>query len=122
MGLSERVFSGASHLALWASLYVTGATVCFWQLSGLAPATGQPESGFGLLCAFFTAAAVYLLDRVKLKDAWLDPADREAHPDRYSFIASRSMAVRALLVICVVASAVTGYLVTPWAPVLTAAA
>lgn len=38
--------------------------------------------------------SVYLLDRVKLADAWLDPADRAAHPDRFAFLGVRSKLVR----------------------------
>lgn len=58
-----------------------------------------------LAVTFLTAIATYLLDRVKLHDAWLDPADRDAHPARFEFLARRSRSVR-LLIVAAVAGAV----------------
>jgi hypothetical protein len=112
-----RVFSALSHLTLWASLYVTGAVVCFAQLVG----AWEERIGwwFALAYAFCTAAAVYLLDRVKLRDAWLDPADRAAHPDRFEFLSLHAGAARGLAAAMALVSAVLGWRFGPLGPVLT---
>src|SRR4051794_14870771 len=97
MDLGTRTTSAASHLALWASLYVTGAVVCFGQVAGIGFAVALDQRhAVALAYAFSTAAAVYLLDRVKVRDRWLDPADREAHPNRHEFLARNAPKVRAL--------------------------
>jgi 4-hydroxybenzoate polyprenyltransferase len=64
--------------------------------------------------AGLTAAGVYLLDRVKARDAWLDPADREAHPTRFEFLSGRSGWVRGLMVVLLVAAVVLGWSLTGW--------
>lgn len=61
-------------------MYTTGAVLCFAQLTDLPLAIAAP--GF----AFCTAAGVYVLDRAKVRDAWLDPADAEAQPERFAFV------------------------------------
>ena len=82
------LFHAAGHLALWVGLYCAGAAVCFAQVSG------QSASAAVLWVAGLTAMSVYLLDRVKLADTWLDPADRAAHPERFGFLGIRSKLVR----------------------------
>lgn len=110
----------APHLALWASLYVTGAVICFAQLTGLMhPARPVRTTWLMLGFAFSTAAAVYLLDRVKVRDAWLDPADRLAHPARFEFLAAHSGTARALMLLMAIVSAGTGSLLSPIGPAFT---
>lgn len=95
----RRLLHDAAHLAVWAGMYIGAATVCFAQVAGI---DSRAEEGDRWLRAiaysFCIAAAVYLLDRVKLRDAWLDPADAAAHPARYGFLAARTGVVRALMV------------------------
>lgn len=86
-------FHAAGHLALWVGLYCAGAAVCFAQVSGISASSAV------LWTAGLTAMSVYLLDRVKLADAWLDPADRASHPDRFAFLGVRSKFVRALALV-----------------------
>jgi 4-hydroxybenzoate polyprenyltransferase len=118
-----RLNSSASHLTLWASLYCTGAVVCFSQVGGLGLGRGLDRSwALALAYAFTTAATVYLLDRVKLRDRWLDPADRAAHPDRFGFLARHAGRVRALAVLSGLTSAVLGWMLHPLAPLLTVGA
>jgi 4-hydroxybenzoate polyprenyltransferase len=117
----KQFISSCSHLALWASLYVTGAVVCFGQLSGLGVFSGVItfRSTMCLAFAFVTAATVYLLDRVKLRSSWLDPADEAAHPDRFGFLARHATAARLLALLLGVLSMALGIRITPAAPLLT---
>jgi 4-hydroxybenzoate polyprenyltransferase len=118
-----RINSSLSHLTLWASLYCTGAVVCFAQISGSGLARGLDRSwALTLAYAFTTAATVYLLDRVKLRDPWLDPADEAAHPDRFGFLARCASRVRLLAAATGVASVVLGWALSPLAPLLTVGA
>jgi hypothetical protein len=115
----SRVFSALSYLALWAALYVTGAVVCFGQLCGLGPGANARRWALALGYAFSTAMAVYLLDRVKLRDAWLDPADRAAHADRFDFLSQRAWTVRGLALCAGAFSVMLGWMLNPLAPLLT---
>lgn len=90
-----------SHVAVWPSAYLLGAVVCVSQTTGMDRQAGALTR---LGAAGFTvsaAAAVYLLDRVKVRDAWLDPADEAAHAGRQAFIAGNSRAIRAAVVVLV---------------------
>ncbi len=114
----------ASHLAVWPGLYIVGAAAFLAQVSGIDAMILPRDRLTAAAFAFCTAAAVYLLDRVKLRDAWLDPADADAHPHRFNFIARRSAALRALVVALLIAAAALGAALTPWGaliPVLAAA-
>jgi 4-hydroxybenzoate polyprenyltransferase len=65
---------------------------------------------------------VYLLDRVKLRDAWLDPADREAHPRRFEFLAARTRAVRLFAAALLLVSAAAASRLHPLGPLIAVAA
>jgi 4-hydroxybenzoate polyprenyltransferase len=104
------------HLAVWVGLYVAGATVGFARLAGL------PMAPAAIGAAFCTATSVYLVDRVKLRDAWLDRADLEAHPARYAFLTRRTGLVRALAAVLGVAGAGLAATLGAWAPLLVVAA
>lgn len=95
------------HLAGWAGVYVAAAWGCFWQLSGHG---GVVQSGHlpALAFCFLTATPIYLLDRVKLMDAWLDPADEAAHPKRFQFLVGRSRRLRALAALFLGSACVLG--------------
>ncbi|MFO0830949.1 MAG: hypothetical protein U0637_03790 [Phycisphaerales bacterium] len=108
----SRVLHGAAHLAVWAGLYTTAATVCFTQTAGLSPIPPARVLTF----AFCTASGVYLLDRIKLRDAWLDPADQMAHPDRYHFLTSRSRSVRTLMFLLLLTASLLGWNLWPQVP------
>lgn len=114
----------ASHLAVWAGLYVVGALVFLAQVSGIDGGAAAGARVRAAAFAFCTAAGVYLLDRVKLRDAWLDPADAEAHPERFAFLSRRSRLVRALIVALLALAVWTGESLSVWgalAPALAAA-
>jgi 4-hydroxybenzoate polyprenyltransferase len=117
-----KVLSAAGHLAVWAGLYVAAAVVCFGQLIG-GPEFGGGRLPWGVIgLAWATATAVYLLDRVKLRDAWLDPADREAHPGRFAFLAGRARGVRLAAAVLLIVSAAAASRLHPLGPLVALAA
>lgn len=79
-----------SAFAVWSGLYVSGATVFFIQITN---PTGVHPAWIALM-AWATGTGVYLLDRVKLKNAWLDPADRASRPHHHALLTARPRAVR----------------------------
>lgn len=75
---------------MWPGLYVVGSV---WYVAALAGLSGVGLAN-ALLFSFAVGVGTYLLDRAKLRDAWLDPADAEAHPRRFAFIAEHAAAIR----------------------------
>ena len=105
-----------AHLAFFAAVYVAAAVVCAAQLMG-AQGSLTPVV---LLYAWSTALLAYLLDRVKLRDAWLDPADRQAHPGRFAFLYEHRRAARLLMAGAGVVSLVSGWMIHPSPPIAAA--
>lgn len=105
------------HLGVWAGLYALAAFVCFAQLAGMTPGSLLPRWD-AMVCVFLTATGVYSIDRVKLFSGWLDPADVEAQPERYSFLTRKSGLVRVFALALLVGAGSVGYGVHPWMPVL----
>lgn len=98
----------ASHLALWPTLYVLSAAVCLAQIAGLHAA--RPLAGlFAAAVLACNAAGAYLLDRVKLRDAWLDPADTIAGPARDRFMRRHARPLRVLVAALFVLGAISGW-------------
>ena len=108
---ARRVWAAASYLAVWPGLYVAASVLYVQHVVGWAT-----EGIVWRLLAFALAAAmgVYLLDRVKFRGAWLDPADEAAHPGRYIFIARHAGAVRAFALLLFVVAGVLGWGLSPW--------
>lgn len=102
------------HLGLWAGLYAAASLVCFAQLSGLWHANAHMLAA--LVSVSLTAIAAYALDRVKLRDSWIDPADVAAQPARYAFLVPNARAVRAGAVAALVAGALVGLRISRFAP------
>jgi 4-hydroxybenzoate polyprenyltransferase len=104
------------HLAVWAGLYAGAAVPCFAQVAGLSI---QPRS-LGLALAFVVpcGVAVYLLDRVKLRDAWLDPADAAAQPRRMAFLSDRAGTVRVFMILLLLAATAAGAMLARWMALL----
>lgn len=113
-----RVFASLAHLAVWAAVYVTAAVICAAQLTGATHAL----TPITLIFTWSTALLAYLLDRVKLRDAWLDPADAQAHPVRYAFLYDRRHAARLLMAGAGLLSLASGWLLHPIAALATGAA
>jgi 4-hydroxybenzoate polyprenyltransferase len=80
----------AGHLALWIGLYFAGA-----YLSAAILLVRQ-VSPLAIVGSFLTGVGLYLLDRVKVRDSFLDPADLVGQPERHGFLHGRRSRVRAL--------------------------
>lgn len=106
----------AGHIGLFAGLYVVGAMVCVWQLGGLASSEFVVPSWAALVAVGLIATGTYALDRVKLRDTWMDPADREAQPERYAFLSAHSATVRMLALVMLAAGGAIGWFVNVLAP------
>ncbi len=81
------------HVGVWAGLYVGAAYVFFWQLSA-AGAPGSWPNVAAIVSVMLAATGVYAIDRVKIADRFLDPADFTANPVRYAFLSRHTTAVR----------------------------
>jgi 4-hydroxybenzoate polyprenyltransferase len=79
-----------SALAVWPGVYAAGAA---WMLASVC---GIGDAGLAVASAGCTGVGVFLLDRVKLRDALLDPADAIADPSRTDLLCRAPRAVRAL--------------------------
>lgn len=66
-----------------------------------------------MLCVLLTAIAVYSIDRVKLRSAWLDPADVAAQPERYRFLTRHPGRVRLFALALLVCAALVGATIHP---------
>ncbi len=107
------------HLGAWAGLYVTAAYVCFWQLSAAGPANSWPNPA-ALISVMLAATGVYAIDRVKIADRFLDPADFAAHPARYAFLRKHTLAVRGMAMVAVAMAMGVGAFASPLLPWLIA--
>ena len=105
-----------SHLAVWPALYVVASLVCTAQLADEHAHWSRLAAAMCL--TFLTAIATYLLDRVKLKDSWLDPADAAAHPRRFAFLVQRARALRVSAACCLIGAIVAAMVLSPWAAAL----
>jgi 4-hydroxybenzoate polyprenyltransferase len=114
----RRAGAAGAHLALWAGFYITGAVVFIAQLTGLDANVPLRTRGVVGAFAFCTAMAVYLLDRVKLRDRWLDPADAQAHPDRFAFLSRHAAYVRVLALSLLAVAGALGTLLRFWGAVI----
>src|SRR4051812_17167999 len=104
--------SAASYLAVWAGVYVTGGVLYVAQVAGLWGAWDRCHAAV-LAYAVLAGTGVSLLDRVKLRDAWLDPADKAAHPGRFGFLERWSARVRILAAVLLTGSVALGWWVSP---------
>lgn len=93
MGVVRSGVLAAGDLAVWAGLYAVGAIVLFAWLAGRSPEF--TPCAFVFLCA----QAGYLLDRVKVSRARMDPADALAQPGRFAFLGRHDRAVRAWILL-----------------------
>ncbi len=91
------------QLAVLPAIYVAAATAL---LAVLADATIAPAA---IAYSALVAWPVYLLDRVKWHDAWLDPADTAAHPRRQALLAPRRVAIRAMSVAMLAAASLLAW-------------
>lgn len=89
-----RPLTGAfSHIGIVSAVYVASCVAALAMLAGRTPRIDV------LAFAFLTALATYLLDRVKLCDADLDPSDTMSHPARAEFVARHSGVMRGVVLL-----------------------
>lgn len=89
---TRAALEAAGHLALWPGFYEAAWTGVIAALLGSAAtwsATWSAAAGTGLL-----TTTVFLVDRVKLRPADLDPADARADPARAAFIDRHRRTIR----------------------------
>tara|TARA_Y100001933_G_scaffold258759_1_gene307401 strand:+ start:37 stop:921 length:885 start_codon:yes stop_codon:yes gene_type:complete len=79
-----------SALAIWPGAYAAGAAAMLAQLCRV------DLSAVSIAAAFCAGVSIFLLDRVKLRDALLDPADAIAAPERMGVICDAPRLIRSL--------------------------
>lgn len=112
MSRAASIIDALGHIGLFSGVYVAGAFVCLAQLGGVAVV--PPPRAIGAITLLATAA--YALDRVKLRGAWIDPADVASQPARYAFLQRHATAVRVTAFVMLVLGAALGTPITHWAP------
>ena len=111
----RRLIDILGHLGLWPGLYATAATCCYLELIGLRRPSEPWASG--VIAVGFTATGIYLLDRVKFRREWIDPADCFALPGRYQFLCEHQGLCRFIAIALLGGGAFLGERVSVWAPV-----
>ncbi len=107
----------ASYLALYPGLYVAAALARFLELS--MPHTSHLPL-IPLLFVALTTTGIYLLDRVKLHNRLLDPADQAAEPHRFAFLHRHLNVLRLLSAALLISAAFIGRCFSPLAPIAVA--
>ncbi len=97
----------AGHLALWAAMYAAGVAII------LGAFLGRPVGGLGILYVVLCAHSGYIFDRVKFRDADLDPADLMADPGRHVFLRRSAKWLRVLMIAEWIGAAAVGVVVSP---------
>ncbi len=115
----SRAIHTLGYAAVWTGLYVAASVLLAIHTSTHRLPT---ETWLAILAAYLCGQSVYLLDRAKLRDAWLDEADRQAHPQRFGFIHRHRRRLRALIVIEGLAAAGLLWLLHPVLALLVPAA
>ncbi|MFG0243756.1 MAG: hypothetical protein ACF8R9_13300 [Phycisphaerales bacterium JB054] len=87
-GPVTRALAAAGHLAIWVGLYFAAAYASAAILLGRAVQLDP------LAAAFCAGVGLYLLDRLKLRDDLLDPADLAADERRHRFLRARRRLLR----------------------------
>ncbi len=81
------------------AIYTVALVACWWFVGAVdtpTPHDGVLRGAF----AWLVAASVFIADRVKLRDAWLDPADLAAHPVRMAVLARNARLLRVTMIVC----------------------
>ena len=103
------------HLAVWPGLYAVGVLwLLVWIMQRAGGAVLGPEMVLSALFVFLCAQGGYLLDRAKLSQHRLDPADRAALPGRFRVFATHGRAVRGFVLGELAVASVIGALISPW--------
>ncbi len=111
----RKITEMCGHLGLWPGLYAMAAVCCYLELVGLRRA-GEPWAS-GIIAVGLTTTAIYLLDRVKFRREWIDPADCFALPGRYEFLCRHQRICRFIAIAMLAAGAIFGARVSIFAPI-----
>jgi hypothetical protein len=107
--VSITLIRSLGHLALWPTLYTIGVLVLtdWFYARSIPPWTAIC---FVSLCAH----GCYLLDRIKISDARLDPADKLAQPHRYAFVSRHAKLLRLIALTDLILAMGAAMLLTMW--------
>jgi len=97
----------AGHLAVWAAMYAVGVAIILGEF------LGRPIGWMGLVYVTLCAHSGYLFDRIKFRDADLDPADLMAEPVRHAFLRQRAKWLRILMLTEWIGAAAVGVVLSP---------
>ena len=103
-----RALDIAGYLAVWPALYLWSVASMFAGLADL-PRPGAEASIFLMTLAM----SVYLVDRVKLADRFLDPADAHTHPARHAWLWKHRVVARVLAGAGAVVAGAAGFALHP---------
>ncbi len=103
-----RALDIAGYLAVWPALYLWAAASMFADLAGLP----RPEATASIFLMAL-AMSVYLVDRVKLADRFLDPADADTHPARHAWLWKHRVLARGLAGAAAVIASAAGFMLHP---------
>ena len=95
------------HLAGWATLYSVGVALVLCTLVNLQYRVDM------LIYVAICAHAGYLLDRVKLRDQQLDPADLMADPQRHHYLRRNLVWIRKLMILEWLIALIVGVTISP---------
>ncbi len=99
------------HLAVWPALYAAAVVLAWIGLTPDAHAGSAARVAATATLAALAGWSAFTVDRVKLRDRWLDPADRDAHPARFAFVAARARPLRAGVAVATAAASALALLV-----------
>ena len=95
------------HLAGWAVMYSIGVAIILGKF------LQHPITPSALAYVALCAHSGYLLDRIKFRDADLDPADLMADPRRHTYLRRHAQKLRVVMIAEWVLAMVIGFLMTP---------
>lgn len=93
---------------MWPALYTLSVAVLLADVVGMR----RPTLLAGVVLTAL-ALSVYLIDRVKLADLAMDPADADTHPKRHAWLWSHRVLARSLAGVAFMVATVAGYLIHP---------
>ncbi len=103
----HRITSTLGHLAIWPMFYALGAAIILGKFLEI------PLSWPTLVYVGLCSHAGYLFDRIKFRNADMDPADRMAQPNRYEYLQKHAQWLRILISIEWVAALTIGFIIFP---------
>jgi 4-hydroxybenzoate polyprenyltransferase len=112
---SIAAFFLAGALGVWPGFYAAAALSWMLHLTRAVP--HGPLRVEALVFVFLTTTGAYLLDRIKLRHDWIDPADQLGQPQRYAILLRHERAYRVLAFAVLLFAAVVGSFINRLAPI-----